>query len=342
MQSPTWGLAKRDRRVEPRAFAVDEAPPVLVLVYHHADGNSHGYVPWGPQPGLPQQTGAYLEDLARSLQPLLPRQCLYLRFDLPWRDPWDGEPEQPSLATRELEINFGTKEHRLRKAPTDVQPTYTSVVDLSISEEERLARMKAKTRYNVRLARRRGVQVRAASPREMDRWVRMYHATMERHGKTRHEGRHFRRLFEAARRAPRAATIPGAPPRKHNLRLMMARLHGRALAGMILAVSDDYAVYLYGASSGADRRSMPAYLLQWEAMRAARRLGARRYDLFGLAPDRRAGHPLSGLRRFKEGFGGHELARRGCWDFPFDLERYQVIVGREAADAGFHNRGGQS
>jgi lipid II:glycine glycyltransferase (peptidoglycan interpeptide bridge formation enzyme) len=337
MQSAVWGLAKRADRVTPLSFQLSDAPPILVLVYRVGRDASYAYVPWGPEPGADLQTGIYLERLSRKLQPQLPADCVFVRYDLPWWSPWsDREEGRPPVSTRELELNFGTEEHRLRKAPTDVQPADTVVVDLNRNTDAVMRTMKPKTRYNIRLARRRGVRVRVASPTELDQWYRLYERTMVRHGKPVHERYHFERFLEAAAEYPHAAVRPGAPIQDHNVRLLMAEKEGEPLAGMILAVSGDYALYLYGASSGTQTGAMPAYLLQWEAMQTSRQLGAHRYDLFGIPSDRRRGHPMHGLLRFKEGFGGRHVVRRGCWDFPFDEARYHALSLREAAEGGYH------
>jgi lipid II:glycine glycyltransferase (peptidoglycan interpeptide bridge formation enzyme) len=337
LQSPLWAVAKRSRRTTPLAFRVDSFPPMLVLIQRVADDASYAYLPWGPQLPEADQSGRTLEIVARALQAHLPGDCVFLRFDLPWESPWGAREEgRPPETTRELEMNFGTREHNLRKAPTDVQPTDTLVVDLDRDDGELFRTMKPRARHNIRVARRRGVRVRLAPPRELRRWYQLYGATMRRHGKRVHEYRNFERLIGAAEEVPAAGAFPGDPPRTHNIRLILAERAGEALAGMVLAVSDDYAIYLYGASSGRDRRTMPTYLLQWEAMRAARRLGARRYDLFGIPADRSEGHPMHGLLRFKEGFGGERVVRRGCWDFPYDRGRYYALVGREAADRVYH------
>lgn len=337
LQSAVWGLAKRSDRVAPLSFQLSDAPPVLVLTYRVARDASYAYIPWGPEPPEDLRTGIYLERLARKLQPHLPKDCVFLRYDLPWRSPWSDRPEgRPPLATRELEFNFGTEEHRLRKAPTDVQPADTLVVDVRRDDDAVLHTMNSKTRYNIRLARRRGVRVRVASPRELPTWYRLYASTMKRHGKSVHERYHFGRFLQAAAQFPRAAVQPGEPVHDHNVRLLMAEKDGAPLAGMILAVSGHYALYLYGASSTVESRAMPTYLLQWEAMKASRSLGASQYDMFGVPSDRRSGHPMHGLLRFKTGFGGYHVARRGCWDFPFDDGRYHALALREAAEGGYH------
>jgi len=337
MQSRLWGIAKRDSDTTPLAFETPDAGTVLVLL-HAVDGvPTYASVPWGPEPPRELRSGIYLEALSEWLRPYLPETCIFVRYDLPWESPWDEHDDGgPSVATRELEMNFGTTYHRLRKAPTDIRPVHTLIVDLDRDDETLLENMKAKTRYNLRLARRRGVRVYPASPRRLDDWFALYRETMARHGKHEHGKHHFDRFFEAARQTRVAEVLPGAPRRRHNIRLILAEQDRTVVAGMVLAVSGPYAIYLYGASSSRGRSGMPTYLLQWHAMRTARRLGARHYDMFGIPPDRREGHPMHGLLRFKEGFGGYQVTRRGCWDYPFDERAYTVFAGREAADRGYH------
>ena len=337
MQSSLWGTVKRRAGLRPLALELDCAPPLLILLRRHGAGRSQAYVPWGPLPRTRDRSGRGLERLSRSLEPFLPAGCVSIRYDLPWSSPWQDEPRgRPPTATRELEINFGTEEHRLRKAPTDVQPADTLLADLDLSDDQLLARMHRKTRYNIRLAARRGVRVRAAGPGELDRWYLLYRETMKRHGTTVYAISHFRELLEAARTDDNASVRPGQPARHHAIRLLFAEHGRRPLAGMVLTVSGDYAIYLFGASGTQGRNLMPAYLLQWEAMRVARSLGARHYDFFGVPSDRKPGHPMHGLLRFKEGFGGRRVIRRGCWDFPLDLSAYRAMSGREAAERGYH------
>lgn len=336
LQSRVWGVAKRYAGTTPLAFDTPEAGTILVLLRRVDDDTTYATVPWGPEPPPDLRGGTYLEAISEALASHLPQTCIFIRYDLPWVSPWSDDDGKPPLSTRELEINFGTVEHRFRKAPTDVRPVDTLVLDLDRPDDSLKRRMKPKTRYNIGLAQRRGVRVRSASPRELGLWFGMYRRTMERHGKRVHRFDHFSNLFEAVRQSDVADLYPGAPRKRHNVRLLIAEHDRRPLAGMVLAVSGDYAIYLYGASAATERRLMPSYLLQWEAMRTARRLGARRYDLFGIPGDRRPGHPMHGLLRFKEGFGGVRVSRRGCWDFPLDESAYQAFAAREGADRGYH------
>jgi lipid II:glycine glycyltransferase (peptidoglycan interpeptide bridge formation enzyme) len=218
-------------------------------------------------------------------------------------------------------MNFGTLRHNLRKATGDILPTDTIFVDLREAEDRILERMKPKTRYNIRLAERRGVRVREGSILDLPVWMELYAETARRNGFTLHGEDYFTALFASDE-------IP--------VRLLIAETGGVPAAAMFLAVSERKATYLYGASSPARRGDMAPYALQWRAMRLARELGCEEYDLFGVAPRPEPNHPLYGLLRFKTGFGGSLFHRQGCWDYPLDKDRYESYRARELTEAGFH------
>jgi lipid II:glycine glycyltransferase (peptidoglycan interpeptide bridge formation enzyme) len=303
--------------------------PLLVVLRPLGAVYRAGYVPWGPDLRVSEaEQPALLERLASSLARLLPEDTAFVRFDLPWQSPYerDGEAEPPNRV-RELRMNFGTESRNLRKAPSDVQPTHTLIVDTRQPAERLLASMRAKTRYNIRLAGRRGVHVEERPHAELAAWYGLYRDTMERKGLTVHDERYFEALFEAAR----------TEHDEHGeLKLLLARHNGELLAGMVLALYGDYAMYLFGASSERRRSLMPAYRLQWRAIRTAAESGCRSYDMFGIPSDESSSHPMHGLLRFKTGFGGRRLTRRGCWDFPYSDEIYREVRGRELADAGYY------
>lgn len=221
-----------------------------------------------------------------------------VRFDLAWPSP-DGD--RPPLRAA----------GRLRRAPVDVQPTSTVIVDLGAPEEQLLARMKAKTRYNIRLAGRRGVAVAVMMAADalgapLAEWYRLYRGTAERHHITAHDERYFATLFALA-----AETANPQP----ELYLLSASHGGEPVGGIIVSVCGRMARYLYGASTLRHRSLMANYALQWAAMRLARDRGCRSYDLYGISPSADADHPWAGLYRFKTGFGGSIVHRPGCWDY---------------------------
>jgi lipid II:glycine glycyltransferase (peptidoglycan interpeptide bridge formation enzyme) len=357
MQSPLWAHTKRkqgftvlsldgrwerDRRVRTFQLLVVEQPV--------AEGARLAYLPWAPPLPVPEeQQGRLLEEMALALKAHVHRDTVAIRFDVPWESPWHAELRleaespatsrgarilpnvRPAVRTRELRLNFGTETHTLRKAPTNVQPTDTLVVDLLRSDAALLAQMHPKTRYNIRLASRRGVTTRLCSPSELETWYRLYRETMTRNRTRVHAFRHFRGLLDSQRELTGTAPADGS-----SVHLLMATKGGMPLAGMILAIQDRYAMYLYGASADAGRTFMAPHQLQWEAMRLARSLGCKWYDMFGIPSDSCAGNPMHGLLRFKRGFGGRHIARLGCWDYPLQGEAYRQVAALQGTDTGYH------
>lgn len=183
-----------------------------------------------------------------------------------------------------------------------VQPLRTILLDLSPSEETLLAQMKEKWRYNLRLAGRKGVTVRVATTEDDVRaWYQLLQVTGERDQFGIHTldyYLHIWRLF--------------AP---HNqARLLLAEYEGQMLAGIFVSLFAQQAIYLYGASSNEQRQLMPNYLLQWEAIRWARREGAHSYDFWGIPATDDANEAMAGVYRFKSGWGGRIVSFAGAYE----------------------------
>ncbi len=201
-------------------------------------------------------------------------------------------------------------------SPRTIQPRSTIVVDLSPSEDEILAAMKSKTRYNIRLAERKGVTVREGSLSDID----AFYALMQETGKRDAFGIHTLEYYQ------RAMTLY-AP--EGQVALLLAELEDEPLAGpkslaglMVFAVGTK-SWYICGGSSDRHRNLMPAYAVQWAAMRWAKARGCTTYDLWGIPDeteetleaqfsDRSDG--LWGVYRFKRGFGGQIVRYAGLWE----------------------------
>jgi len=149
-------------------------------------------------------------------------------------------------------MNFGTHEKNLRKAPTDIQPVHTRIIDLEAKEDELLDNMKPKTRYNIRLACRKGIVVNNAPFDRLSEWYRMYKDTVRRNRITVHSYTQFKKLLTTKKEH----SLPNT-----DVHLLMAQKGPRPLAGMILVIHADTATYLYGASSSGMRNLMPTYSL---------------------------------------------------------------------------------
>lgn len=191
---------------------------------------------------------------------------------------------------------------KLETSPHNIQPPRTIVIDIRGTEEEILAKMKQKTRYNIRLAEKKGVTVCAWD--DIAGFHRMMHVTGGRDGFGIHSLEYYQRAYELLQ--PKGLA-----------EILVAEYEGKPLAALFVARNGNRAYYLYGASTDEERNRMPTYLLQWEAMKWAKARGCADYDLWGV-PDadeatleaqfesRHDG--LWGVYRFKRGFGG-ELKR---------------------------------
>jgi lipid II:glycine glycyltransferase (peptidoglycan interpeptide bridge formation enzyme) len=184
-----------------------------------------------------------------------------------------------------------------------VQFRSTLVLDLRPSETELLANMKSKTRYNLRLAARRGVSVRRGGEADLDLLYQLYAETSVRDGFVIRPEAYYHDVWGTFGSAGLAQPL-------------VAELDGEPIAGLIVFRYGRTAYYLYGMSRLAHREVMPNYALQWEAIRWAREQGCLRYDLWGAPDATDTRDPLWGVYRFKVGLGGRAVQWIGAWDFP--------------------------
>jgi lipid II:glycine glycyltransferase (peptidoglycan interpeptide bridge formation enzyme) len=237
-----------------------------------------------------------------------------------------------------MRMNFNTEQWNLFKAPTNNQPVDTIVLNTQKDESRLLKEMKRKTRYNIRLSHRHGVYVEDASPEKLPTWYRMYAETMQRKGIKVTPYEYFEALFktQALRSQQEERDSKDVPAIGTVLKLFMASKDSEYVAGIVLAISRDYALYLYGASLPHKRFAMPTYKLQWEAIRMAQEYGCSWYDLHGVPANKSSTNPMYGLLQFKRGFGGSVVHRRGCWDFPIKRELYNQLQLQESMSSGYY------
>ncbi len=200
----------------------------------------------------------------------------------------------------------------------DVQPRRSLLVDLQPDEEEIMAAMKSKTRYNIRLSGRKGVSVRRGrQPQDLEDFNRLLAVTGERGDFGVHDPAYYQAAFELF------------PPER--LALFLAEYEGEVLSALAAFALGVTAWYFWGASSDAHRNLMAPYAVQWAAIQWARSLGCTSYDLWGV-PDQdretleeqftQRSDGLWGVYRFKRGFGGQLVRTVGAWDRVYGRLRY--------------------
>lgn len=207
-----------------------------------------------------------------------------------------------------------------------IQFKNTVQIDLSPNEDTLLANMKQKTRYNIRLASRKGVTVRVGTKADINTLYQMYAETSLRDGFIIRGEEYYQTtwgsFFQDNRRTDLGISNveynqPVAEP-------LIAEVNGEAIAAVIIFRFARNAWYIYGMSRAIHREKMPNYLLQWEALRRAKLAGCHTYDLWG-APDANSENdPLWGVYQFKEGFGGKVIRHLGAWDKPIKPVYYEI------------------
>jgi peptidoglycan pentaglycine glycine transferase (the first glycine) len=207
---------------------------------------------------------------------------------------------------------------RLKKTAS-VQPAQTMIVDLRKDAGDLLAAMHEKTRYNIRLAERKGVKVYGATIDDFEAFWELMSETAKRDGFHEHSGAHYRKMLETLAGDP-AVQSDAAP----KARLVFAEHDGRVLAANLMIYFGDTATYLHGASSSVRREVMAPHLLHWRCMLEAKSWGYAGYDFWGVAPPDEPDHAWAGITRFKKGFGGSYVAYPGAFDLPIDRFWYTL------------------
>jgi lipid II:glycine glycyltransferase (peptidoglycan interpeptide bridge formation enzyme) len=145
----------------------------------------------------------------------------------------------------------------------------------------------------------------------------MYAETSIRDGFVIREEGYYQEVWKTFMSSPSSEESPIANP-------LIAEVDGEAVAAVFIFKFAARAYYLYGMSKDIHREKMPNYLLQWEAIKLARRGGCLQYDLWGAPDEFHDNDPLWGVFRFKEGLGCSVIRTVGAWDFPANPFWYQV------------------
>lgn len=200
----------------------------------------------------------------------------------------------------------------VKKAPHNMQPQHNLIVDITADDATLLARMKSKTRYNIRLAQKRGVEVFTSKDQ---RYIDTFCALVAATGKRKHVTFHTKKHYESI--------IKNLPDDMCDM--YIARYNGEVIAVNLVAFYGGVATYLHGATSDAHRNVMAPFLLQWRAMRDARERGFMWYDFGGVFPQS-ADTGKTGITRFKKGFAPREeyVTSYGSYDIVLSRPRYMV------------------
>ena len=186
------------------------------------------------------------------------------------------------------------------KKSFDLQPKKTLFLDLSLSEEELLKEMHQKTRYNIRLAEKKEVEIKLSEAKNIEsdflEFWRLMSITGERDAFRIHNQKHYKNILSAS----------------ENIKLYFANYKNKNIAAGLFCFFGDRVTYMHGASDNEARNLMAPYLLQWEIIKIAKENGYKYYDFYGIDEKK-----WPGVTRFKLGFGGFVKEYPGTYDFIF-------------------------
>ncbi len=300
LQTDSWGAFKGLYGWEPVRLNGPQSS-VLVLFKRIALGFSVAYV---PKMALGDDWATLLPQIEAACHQ---RKAVFLQIEPDINMPYDEA---------QLDALFPG----FTKDPNTIQPRGTIFVDLQPDEEAILANMKQKTRYNIRLAERKGVKVYLSQ--DLEDFYKQTVITSSRDGFAVHAFSYYKNAFDLFEPKGECA-------------LLRASYEDKSLAYLMLFLHGERAWYFYGASNDEMRNLMPTYLLQWEAMRYAKTHGATLYDLWGI-PDAseemleaqfaERSDGLWGVYRFKRGFGGEVIRSAPAYVKVFNPLLYKAYL----------------
>lgn len=216
-----------------------------------------------------------------------------------------------------LEPNAEIKISGLKKSK-DIHPRDTWILNLDKEEKDLLAGMHPKTRYNIAVAKKNGVQIKFSQEKEdIKHFLNLIKLTATRNQISVHSDNYYTLLWD---------TLLGNRAGS----LALAEYRGELVAANLLINFGQSCVYLHGGSNYKYRNLMAPSLLQWESIKQAKAAGFLVYDFWGIAPQDNSQARWEGITRFKKGFGGERLVSPGAYDYIYHPTWYQIYhLGRK-------------
>jgi len=213
-------------------------------------------------------------------------------------------------------IIFWRYEHQIlvgSREVKDVHPKYTWILNLQNKTREQLLKeMKPKTRYNIRLAEKKGVIVRTSTDlADIDIFYGLIKQTAERQKIGIFPKKYYQTML---------ANLASSG----FLKIYLAEYQGQVLAANLMVFFNKTATYLHGGTSYKHHEVMAPQLLQWQAIQDALQSGHEEYDFFGIAENDNPQHAWAGITRFKKGFGGQSKKYSGTYEIPLNKMWYNI------------------
>ena len=304
LQSWQWGKFRQNTGIEIERVGFFDGGKLkkAIQVSFHPLPLIHRRVGYLPKSYMPDEDQlSVLKDLGKK------HQALFVKIEPNVAHPVDHKSAQKTVS--QFILDHGAVYGR------PLFTKYTFQIDLTQTETELFANLTAKTRYNVRLAIKKGVTiVEDTSENGMETYLKILKETTRRQGFYAHSPKYFRTMWQTL--GPSGM-----------LRIFQAVHQGEVLASWIMFVFHDTLYYPYGASSNKHRNVMASNLLMWEMIKFGQQLNCKTFDLWGaLGPNANKKNPWYGFHRFKAGYGGQLMEFLGTFDVLVDPPIYQIYT----------------
>ena len=278
------GLVRNKKIVEGFTLTLHKIPRTKLYI---------GYLPKGNSP-----TKELIEELEKIGKE---ENCIFIQLE-------------PNVRDQSLVISYKS----LRPAAHPLFTKYTFLLDLTKTEQELLAAMHSKTRYNIKVAEKHKVKVIEDNSKEsFEQYLKLMVETTNRQGFYAHTPSYHRNLFETLPKKTNSNSL--------SYHLLNATYESKILTSWVLFVFKDTVYYPYGASSRLYRETMASNLIMWEAIKFGKKLGLKYFDMWGaLGPEPGKNDPWYGFHRFKEGYGGELVEFVGSYDLVIKPALYEI------------------
>jgi len=298
LQSESWELARKKMGIE--TLRISYGKNSFLLTFHKIPLTNYkiGYLPRSPMPN--KKVLQQLFDHGKKNKIIFIKIESYSPRVIP--NPLHVIPsEARDLAKRNLV-----------KSLHPLFPAWTQILDLTKSEDELLKSFHSKTRYNIRLAEKKGVVVREDSNDEgFEKFAQLYFETTRRQKYFGHNKKYHKIVWENL---------------KNNIsHILIAYYNDIPLAAYELFYLDGIIYYVYGGTSELHRNFMASNLLMWETIKLGKKLGAKKLDMWGsLGPNYDPNDTWAGFTRFKEGYATKFTEFVGSYDLVINPLLYKI------------------
>lgn len=288
---------------EVRLYLAEEDKKIMATALVMIDRTSFGFSTWDvPRGPVWSSEQAAVDLLERIGEDAKQDRCLALYYS-------------PLVKLEAGSLKLKACRLPLISSPRFIQAEATRLINLSQSEEEILAQMKPKGRYNIRVADKHDVQIWESE--DIEAYYKLAKATGARDNYTIVSKKKYETFLKhlpgsflllAYPPLPAVASLSAVASAKDEAKAGSPSPNPSPIAGLLGVIWNNQAIYYYGASDHAHRALMAPYALQWAAIQKAKLAGCETYDLLGIAPPGSEGHPWQGITSFKEKFGGQVVA----------------------------------